>query len=100
LNQKYQKIIKTHKYLKIAQIINNDIKNREISFILFNKKENTLFQNLKLNWIINYNKYQNFIYPIFTSLSQNKSDRYLKISYNININKISNKNDLWKKMRF
>jgi len=88
------KIIKTHKYLKIAQIINNDIKNREISFILFNKKENTLFQNLKLNWIINYNKYQNFIYPIFTSLSQNKSDRYLKISYNININKISNKNDL------
>ena len=86
------KIIKSHKYIEILKIINNDIKKREISFILFNKKENTFFQDLKLNWNINYNKYKNFIYPIFTSLSQNKSDRYLKISYNININKTLNKN--------
>ncbi len=85
------KIKKANK-LKLIQILLNDIKNREIAIILFNKNLNNIINKLNLNWNINYKKYINFIYPTFTSLSQNKSDRYLKLDYNITTNKIKNKN--------
>jgi len=78
-----EKIKKNWNIKKIAKILINDIKNREIWIILFNKNENEFIRKLWLNSDINFDKYTNYIYPIYTSLSQNKSDRYLDINYNI-----------------
>ena len=38
-----------------------------------------------MNWIINYNKTIDFNYPVFTSISWNKSDRYIKRKYKKNV---------------
>jgi len=78
-----EKIKKNWNIKKISKILINDIQNREIWVILFNKNENEFIRKLWLNSDINFDKYTNYIYPVYTSLSQNKSDRYLDINYNI-----------------
>ncbi len=79
--------------LQVAKIILEDIENRELAIINFSPQNNKFLEKLWLTGEIKLNNYKNFIYPIFTSISQNKSDRYLKIKYIINTNIKNNQNN-------
>ena len=78
-----EKIINSKKILDILKIFFQELENRELAIIAFNKNENEILQKLWLNSKINFNSSKNFIFPVFTWLSENKSDRYLKIKYKI-----------------
>lgn len=79
-------------YLTYIKIISNNIIKRNIIFYSFDKKDNKLLENLWINWKINYNKTIDFNYPVFTSISWNKSDRYMerKFEKTVKINKDCN----------
>ncbi len=71
----------------IIKIITQDILNRDITLYSFNKKERGLLKSLSLYNPINYSSSLDFSYPVFTSISWNKSDRYIQHSYRKKITK-------------
>lgn len=75
------RLIKDWNYLSYFKIISDNIMKREIVVYSFSPKENKLLQDLNINWIIDYNSTFDFSYPIFTSISWNKSDRYMTRKY-------------------
>jgi len=87
--KEFKEILKEKNISKaeILKSIFKDIKNREIAFYNFNKKERELLKELSLFNPINYNESLDFSYPVFTSISGNKSDRYIKIDYEKTIKK-------------
>lgn len=76
--------------LDLIKIIFSDIKNREIKFYNFNKQERGLLEELTIYNPIKYSKSLDFSYPVFTSISWNKSDRYIKINYKKTVKKWEN----------
>ncbi len=68
-------------YLAYMKIILENIRKREVIIWSFSPKENELLSNLWLNWKIDYNSSFDFSYPVYTSISWNKSDRYMKRAY-------------------
>jgi len=64
-------------YIKIAWEL---IKNREIVFYPFDKQAQKLAYNLNINWNIDYNSLDHN-YVVNTSISGNKSDRYIERIY-------------------
>jgi hypothetical protein len=56
-----------------------NIKNRDLMIYSFDK--NKILSGLELDWTINFKKTIDFNYPIFTSISGNKSDRYIERTY-------------------
>ena len=72
---------------QIIKILTQDIQNRDITLYSFNKQERALMKSLSLYNPINYSSSLDFSYPVFTSISWNKSDRYIKHSYTKNITK-------------
>jgi len=84
-----QRLVKDWKYLSYINIILNDILKREIVVYSFSPKENELLKNLSLNWYIDYSSSLDFAYPVFTSISWNKSDRYINRSYEKKVKEIS-----------
>ena len=90
--EEFKNIIKSKKINKsdILKIIINDIKNRDIKFYDFNKKEREFLEELNLYNPIKFNKSLDFAYPVFTSISGNKSDRYINIYYNKKIKRLKN----------
>lgn len=83
------RLVKDGNYLSYLKIISDNILKREIVIYSFSPKENQLLQDLNINWKIDYNNTFDFAYPIFTSISWNKSDRYMARKYEktIKINK-------------
>lgn len=75
------KLIKEWNYLSYLRIIIDHIVKREIVVYSFNEKENKLLQELDINWTIDYNSSIDFAYPVYTSISSNKSDRYVVRKY-------------------
>lgn len=73
------KIQKEKSYQKYIQVAVQSLKKKDIIFYSFNKEENELLTSLKL-WINqDYDhKTLDFNYPVFTSVSGNKSDRYIR----------------------
>ena len=90
--EEFKNKIKSEKIskFKILKILLKDIEKREIKFYLFDKKERELLKNISLYNPINYNKTLDFNYPVFTSISWNKSDRYIAISYKKIVKKTKN----------
>jgi len=76
--------------LDLAKIIFSDIKNREIKFYNFNKIERGLLEELWIYNPIKYSESLDFFYPVFTSISWNKSDRYIKTTYDKTVKKWNN----------
>jgi len=68
-------------YFNYFKIIFKSILSRDIMIYSFNSEENNLLTKLWLNWKINYNDSIDFSYPVYTSISWNKSDRYIKRTY-------------------
>lgn len=81
------RLIKDWNYLSYIKIITDNIVKREIVVYSFSPKENKLLQELNINWTIDYNSTFDFAYPIYTSISWNKSDRYMARKYEKEIKK-------------
>lgn len=76
-----KKIKEKGKYSKYASILLTELKNREIVFVPFDKKEYELIWELSLNWELNSKNYLDYNYVVNTSISGNKSDRYIERNY-------------------
>ncbi len=68
-------------HISILKSLLSDISNREIAFYIFNSSERNLLQSLSLFNPIQYWETLDFSYPVRTSISGNKSDRYIETSY-------------------
>ncbi len=82
-----QKLVNDWNYLAYLKIILDNISKREVMVYSFSPKENELLWKLDLNWKIFYESTLDFAYPVYTSISWNKSDRYLTRSYKKEIKK-------------
>jgi len=71
-------LLQQWKYSDYVKLAIEETKNRDIVFWSFNEEENNFLWALWMNWNINYENSIDFIYPVFTSLSWNKSDRYME----------------------
>jgi len=67
--------------IEIMKPLLKDIQNRELVFYNFNEKERILLEQFSIFNKINYWESLDFSYPVFTSISWNKSDRYIKTSF-------------------
>ncbi len=105
-----KKLLSNSEYFNYLQVFIHDIESRDIMMWSFNEKENNFLELFWINGKINYDQTFDFAYPIYTSLSGNKSDRYMKrrykqtvtkwenCSYNISL-EIQNTHDMWKLKR-
>lgn len=73
----YEKLKENWDYANIINIWLDLIKNREIVVYSFDQKENKLLSNLWLTWEYDYD-FLDFNNVFFTSISWNKSDRYIE----------------------
>ena len=76
-----RELISQWKYFDYLQAFIHDVESRDIMLWSFQEDENSLLSNFKLNGKINYDESLDFVYPVFTSLSGNKSDRYMRRSF-------------------
>ena len=83
-----QKLMSDAAYFSYLQSLVHDVKSRDVTMWSFNNTENIFLQDLGLGGIIDYDKSLDFMYPVYTSLSGNKSDRYMERSYSQNVQKI------------
>lgn len=79
-----QKIWKYHLYIKN---IFESIEKKDIILYSFSEKENSLFTEFWFNKKIDESKYMDFNFPVFTSISWNKSDRYIQRSFTKEVKK-------------
>jgi hypothetical protein len=84
----YKQMKINNDYVPYAKVIFNHLNSRDIIIYSFHSEENSLLWKLWLNWELAFHKTLDFSYPVFTSLSWNKSDRYIKTKYNKNIEEI------------
>lgn len=68
-------------YIPYAKVIFNHLQNRDIMIYSFHSDENSLLWKLNLNGELAFHKTLDFAYPVYTSLSGNKSGRYIKTEY-------------------
>lgn len=80
----YAKLKEEKKYKNYFKIFFDDILKRDIVFYTFSPKVNRFLENYNLNWNSDYKNYIDFIYPVFTSIWWNKSDRYMKRTFTLN----------------
>jgi len=85
VNEFVRVLKKKNDYYAYMNIIMKNIKSRDIVFYSFIPEENNLLWKLWVNWKINYLSSLDFAYPVFTSISWNKSDRYIELKYKKNI---------------
>lgn len=79
------KLIDDGNYFEYLQTLIHDLESRDIMMWSFNEDENKLLTDLWINGEIHYDDSLDYMYPVYTSLSWNKSDRYMNRSYNITV---------------
>lgn len=70
------------KYIEYLNIVYKHMKNRDLFIHSFTPQENSLFWKLWVSGRVEYSQNTDFVYPIFTSIGWNKTDRYIDIEYN------------------
>ncbi len=65
-------------YKKYIKILLQNLENREIVFYPFERGGNEFITQFRITGEINYAETLDYMYPVFTSISWNKSDRYIK----------------------
>lgn len=80
----YTKIKEDKRYKDYVKVFWGDITKRDIVFYTFSPKVNRFLEKYNLNWTLDYNNYLDFVYPIFTSIWWNKTDRYMKRTFSQN----------------
>lgn len=68
-------------YSRMSQLLLKNIESRDIFMYVFDDKEAEFLNKIWLDWSIDYGKNLDYNYPVFTSLSWNKSDRYVERSF-------------------
>lgn len=74
-------------YVQMAISLLHDMEKREIMFWSFDPENTTFLSELWVAWTIDYNQSLDMLYPVYTSLSGNKSDRYMTRSYQQSVSK-------------
>ncbi|MDD5769680.1 MAG: DUF4012 domain-containing protein [Candidatus Gracilibacteria bacterium] len=69
---------KSGKYGLYINTILKSINKKDIIFYSFNKDENQFFSKLGFKKDIDFSSFMDFDYPVFASISGNKSDRYIQ----------------------
>lgn len=69
------------KYFDYLQVLLRETENRDVMMWSFDMQENQFLSNIWLTWDINYDSSLDYFYPVYTSLSWNKSDRYMERAY-------------------
>lgn len=77
----FTKLKNDKEYSTYWKILLDNFNKREILLYSFIPEENKIFETLWLWWKINYKDSLDFSYPVYTSLSWNKSDRYRQVKY-------------------
>ena len=73
------------KYTEYARFLAQEIQNREIMLWLFDEDWQELLSELWIDGHIDFSKSEDFWYPVYTSVSWNKSDRYMQRSYSYTV---------------
>lgn len=73
------------KYSEYIQTLLLSIEKRDILFHSFITEENDFFKNIFLVHDIDFSSTLDFNYPVFTSISGNKSDRYMEREFTKNV---------------
>ncbi len=76
-----KQLIDQWKYFDYLQVLVHDAESRDIMMWSFDEWENSFLTDMSLNGKVDYDSSLDFTYPVYTSLSGNKSDRYMKRSY-------------------
>ena len=84
------KLLEDWDYFAYSKILLENVQKREIMFYAFNPEENQFLQKLWLTGDIDFEETFDVAYPSFTSISWNKSDRYIRREYIKNVNIDSN----------
>ncbi len=77
----FEKIASIHDYKFFIELGIESIEKKDISLYFFKPQENTFLKQIWLEKTYDLEKYLDFNYPVFTSISWNKSDRYMKRSF-------------------
>ncbi len=80
------KLLDDWDYFAYWKILAENIQKREIMLYSFDPKENEFLQKLWLTGQVDYEETLDIVYPSFTSISGNKSDRYVRRAYTKNVN--------------
>lgn len=75
---------------KILAILLKNIYTRDIALYSFNFSNNKFLSNIWVNWELDFDKHLDFSYPYFTSISWNKSDRYVNKNFEKTYNILDN----------
>lgn len=84
----YEQMKENNDYIPYAKVIFNHLNSRDVIIYSFHPEENSLLWKLWLNWELAFHKSLDFSYPVYTSLSWNKSWRYIKTQYTKNVEEI------------
>lgn len=68
-------------YQSLLWVLLKSFEKKDISFYFFAEEENILLSYFGLSSAPTYTSYLDFNFPVFTSISWNKSDRYMQRSY-------------------
>lgn len=77
-------------YNVYAEIFMENIASRDIFMYTFDTDEQKLLSELGIDGAIDYNDTLDYNYPVFTSISWNKSDRYIQRSYTKYVSEFDN----------
>ncbi len=81
----YEKMKEDNDYIPYAKVIYNHLQSRDIMIYSFNTSQNSLLWKLWLNGELPFYKTLDFTYPVYTSISWNKSWRYIETEYEKNV---------------
>ncbi len=98
------------RYFDYMQSLVHDLHSRDIMVYSFNEDARNFLDEMWVSWAVNFDSRLDYQYPVYTSLSGNKSDRYMKRKFiqkvtstdNCNFNvelTIENTHTLWKRKR-
>lgn len=77
----FKKLQKDAAYFDYVQSLLQDVESRDLMVWSFHPEHQKFLSELKLDGSIEYEKTLDFNFPVYTSLSGNKSDRYMKRKY-------------------
>jgi hypothetical protein len=90
-----EKLMADGNYFSYLQTLVHDVESRDIMMWSFNENENDFLSKIWVNGKINYDKSLDYMYPVYTSLSWNKSDRYMNRSYSIGVDRVDDSCDFF-----
>lgn len=77
----FEKIKSVEDYKFFVELFIESIEKKDVSLYFFNTEENDFFKQIWLEKTYDFKSFFDFNYPVFTSISGNKSDRYISRSF-------------------